>query len=193
VGPIRVLPGRLSVCRTFGDPEAKLDYRGGNPNVVQSEPDIKVFSISKKHDFIALASDGIFDKMTNEDISNCVWLSCEAAKQVDNVHHFCGLGVEGILKNSLYRQSLDNVTVVMVAFRNFQRVVCGSSSNEVEKPATNQAHQTDTRCNRESYRSNERPSHAQNPQNQSKTRKDSSNEAKENNINFMNKKSAGAQ
>ena len=24
VGPIRVLPGRLSVCRTFGDPEAKL-------------------------------------------------------------------------------------------------------------------------------------------------------------------------
>ena len=26
------------------------------------------------------------------------------------------LGVESILKNSLYRQSLDNVTVVMVAF-----------------------------------------------------------------------------
>ena len=36
VGPIRVLPGRLSVCRTFGDPEAKLEYRGGNPNVVKA-------------------------------------------------------------------------------------------------------------------------------------------------------------
>jgi len=43
VGPIRVLPGRLSVCRTFGDPEAKLDYRGGNPNVVMAIPDIHCF------------------------------------------------------------------------------------------------------------------------------------------------------
>lgn len=74
-----MLPGRLSVCRTFGDPEAKLEYRGGNPNVVMAEPEIKVFSISKHHDFIVLASDGIFDKLQNEDIGKCVWLSCEAA------------------------------------------------------------------------------------------------------------------
>lgn len=43
VGPIRVLPGRLSVCRTFGDPEAKLEFRGGNPNVVKAEPEITSF------------------------------------------------------------------------------------------------------------------------------------------------------
>ena len=43
VGPIRVLPGRLSVSRTFGDPEAKLAYRGGNMNVVKAEPEIKQF------------------------------------------------------------------------------------------------------------------------------------------------------
>jgi len=30
----------LSVCRTFGDPEAKFEFRGGNPNVVKAEPDI---------------------------------------------------------------------------------------------------------------------------------------------------------
>ncbi len=36
-----MLPGRLSVCRTFGDPEAKLEFKGGNPNVVTAEPDIK--------------------------------------------------------------------------------------------------------------------------------------------------------
>jgi protein phosphatase 2C family protein 2/3 len=40
VGPIRVLPGRLSVSRTFGDPEAKFEFRGGNPNVVVCKPDI---------------------------------------------------------------------------------------------------------------------------------------------------------
>lgn len=119
-----MLPGRLSVCRTFGDADAKLEYRGGNPNVVKAEPDIVSFPISKHHDFIVMGSDGIFDKMTDDDIGKSVWQSCYAAKeqvklgkhiQVPgltqhkqsvgelNVHQHCGLGVEGILKNSLYR------------------------------------------------------------------------------------------
>jgi len=38
--------------------------------------------------------------------------------------------VEAILKNSLYRQSLDNVTVVMVAFANFKRILCGGATKE---------------------------------------------------------------
>lgn len=63
-----MLPGRLSVCRTFGDAEAKLEYRGGNPNVVKAEPDIRAFQLGKQHDFIVLASDGIFDKMSNDEI-----------------------------------------------------------------------------------------------------------------------------
>jgi protein phosphatase 2C family protein 2/3 len=75
------LPGRLSVCRTFGDPDAKLEYRGGNPNVVKAVPEIKTFKISKDHDFIMLASDGIFDKLTDADVGRCVWVSCETAKK----------------------------------------------------------------------------------------------------------------
>lgn len=34
IGPMRVFPGRLSVSRTFGDIEAKLPSKGGNPDVV---------------------------------------------------------------------------------------------------------------------------------------------------------------
>jgi hypothetical protein len=56
VGPHRVLPGRLSVCRTFGDLEAKIEQFGGNPNVVISAPEIKSFKIAYDHDFIALGS-----------------------------------------------------------------------------------------------------------------------------------------
>lgn len=44
-GPLRVLPGRLSVSRTFGDIEAKLEKFGGNPNVVVATPEIKCFRI----------------------------------------------------------------------------------------------------------------------------------------------------
>ena len=39
IGPYRVLPGRLSVSRTVGDVEAKLEKFGGIPNVVISEPE----------------------------------------------------------------------------------------------------------------------------------------------------------
>ena len=34
LGPFRVLPGRLSVSRTFGDIEAKIDKYGGKKGVV---------------------------------------------------------------------------------------------------------------------------------------------------------------
>ena len=90
VGPIRVLPGRLSVSRTFGDPEAKFEFRGGNPNVVICKPDIYSFKINKDHDFIILGCDGIFDKLSNEDVSCCVWNSVSIDnkdfKLAQNVH-----------------------------------------------------------------------------------------------------------
>lgn len=48
--------------------------------MVKAIPDIKTFQISKQHDFIVLASDGIYDKLTDDDIGKAVWLTCEAAK-----------------------------------------------------------------------------------------------------------------
>jgi protein phosphatase 2C family protein 2/3 len=62
------MPGRLSVSRTFGDCLAKLEQYGGNPNVIISEPEIMVFDINNSTDYILLGSDGVFDKLTNEEI-----------------------------------------------------------------------------------------------------------------------------
>ena len=45
--------------------------------------------------------------------------------QVKDVHKMCGMGVEYILKNSLLRRSLDNVTVVVIGFSNFKHTVFG--------------------------------------------------------------------
>ncbi len=53
-GPERVLPGRLSVSRTFGDIEAKYPKYGGLPNVVTAEPEIKTYKIHEGCDFIVL-------------------------------------------------------------------------------------------------------------------------------------------
>ena len=73
LGPHRVLPGRLSVSRTFGDIEAKVARYGGNPNVIVAEPDIKAFKIKDEYDYILLGCDGIFDKLSNRDLIDQIW------------------------------------------------------------------------------------------------------------------------
>ncbi|CDW80413.1 serine threonine protein phosphatase [Stylonychia lemnae] len=132
VGPLRVLPGRLSVSRTFGDAEAKLLKTGGNPKVVIADPEIKSFKISNEHDFVILGCDGIFDKLNNQDTMACVWNSVNDNKTLgfaQNIHKQSGMAVEYILKNSLLRRTLDNVTVVMIAFNNFKHSVFGTGKH----------------------------------------------------------------
>lgn len=74
LGPHRVFPGRLSVCRTVGDLEAKNPMLLGNSKVVIPDPDIATFKIDPgKHDFILLGCDGIFDTLDDKESIHFVW------------------------------------------------------------------------------------------------------------------------
>ena len=129
VGPHRVFPGRLSVCRTFGDIEAKLTRLLGNPKVVIADPDISSFKIDKvKHDFLALGCDGIFDKLDDKDLVHTVWQSVipkSLAKDRNSPynHSMSGLAVDAVLKTTAVRRSADNITVVFIAFDNFYKFI----------------------------------------------------------------------
>ncbi len=68
VPPVRVLPGRLSVSRTFGDCSAKIEKYGGLPGCVIAVPEINVFTINAETDYMMIGSDGIFDHLSNEQI-----------------------------------------------------------------------------------------------------------------------------
>jgi hypothetical protein len=70
--------------------------------------------------------------MSNHDSIMCVWKAAFDNKnhpsvrgKAQDVHKMCGIGVEYIIKNSLLRRSLDNVTVVIVAFSNFKHTLFG--------------------------------------------------------------------
>lgn len=145
LGPHRVFPGRLSVCRTFGDIEAKLPKLEGNPRVVVADPDITAFKIDRnKHDFIVLGCDGIFDKLDNADTVHMPWQTCLAEENLYNYdnplhdktdlanltkeqeerrHRLAGIAVDSILKCSASRRSADNITAVAITFDNFYRVL----------------------------------------------------------------------
>ena len=64
---MRVLPGRLSVSRTFGDCMAKMEKYGGNPRCIIAEPEIFCVDNVEDLDFILIGSDGIFDRISTED------------------------------------------------------------------------------------------------------------------------------
>jgi protein phosphatase PTC2/3 len=83
-----VFPGRLSVSRTFGDIEAKRPRYGGNPNVIICDPEIRVFKLKDNFDFFLIGCDGIFERMSNKQIIDCVWDRISeqtTSKQPDNI------------------------------------------------------------------------------------------------------------
>ena len=135
LGPYRVFPGNLSVSRTIGDPAAKLAKFGGNPKVVISEPDIYCFDLEKDDiDFFILGCDGIYDNMKSKDVFKCAWMLIDSYKNYNldieknnqeennnekkiNVNIICSKIVDFILKAAMTRQSLDNVSCVIVSFK----------------------------------------------------------------------------
>ena len=139
IGPYRVIPGRLSVCRTIGDAEAKIQKFGGNPNVIISTPDIFYYDLKKENlDFFILGCDGIYDQMTNKEILDLAWMILKSNKNpehkenglngynnlnnvndLNDIHYKSGLIVDVIIKSSLARKSFDNVTCLFIGFKDF--------------------------------------------------------------------------
>ena len=117
--PWRVLPGRLSVSRTFGDVEAKNENLGGMKNVVVALPDITEMELDNDFNFIVLGCDGIFDVLSNEEILECVKIVLKEKNIKDlnntNISELCGFIADMIIKSSLAKDSYDNVSCVVVA------------------------------------------------------------------------------
>jgi len=118
-GVHRVNPGRLSVSRTFGDIQAKDERYGGNHNVLIAEPDIRVFRVLENFDFIMLACDGIYDKLSNKEVVQHAWNTLRSRS--DNFHKQCGKAADAVIKAAMSKKSMDNVTALLVAFNGFKK------------------------------------------------------------------------
>ena len=122
LGPLRVMPGSLSVSRTIGDIQAKNNKFGGLANVIIAEPDIFVYDLSKEDfDFIILGCDGIYEKLSNKELIDGIWMIINDNKDKLDIHQLSGKISDFILKAALARKSLDNVTCVFVCFKNFKK------------------------------------------------------------------------
>ena len=128
IGPLRVYPGKLSVSRTIGDFEAKDIRFGGNSNVIISIPEIKYFDINEnEHDFILIGCDGIFEKMKNKQIIDCVWNCIDKNNFVD-IHNLTGVCIEKVIEECLNKESSDNLTLIMICLKGLEKLKKGKGT-----------------------------------------------------------------
>jgi protein phosphatase 2C family protein 2/3 len=142
VGPYRVAPGRLSVCRTFGDCEAKLTRLGGTKGVVSCDPEVihEKDGVAKL-DYVLIGSDGIFDKLKNDQINELVWDVTTKHRQeaiqkgqAPSLHTISGLVADEILHAAARNRSLDNLSIVFVAFKSYRDYIESGKIETIEIP-----------------------------------------------------------
>ncbi len=121
IGPLRVSPGKLSVSRTIGDIEAKDPKFGGNPNVIISIPEIKYFDNTDKNDFILIFCDGVYEKLKNQDIIDCIWKEIKT-KKFGDIHNMAGYTIEKLIDKCMLQDSTDNLTAIMVCLKSYEKL-----------------------------------------------------------------------
>ncbi len=145
--PLRVLPGRLSVSRTFGDIDAKLTKYEGNPEVVIAVPEICSFHAGEDTDFLLVGCDGIFDRLSTIEAGRIVWETARVTQRLGrSIHEICGECAKEVMRRAMRKRSSDNLTVVLIAFEGFGRslgILPAPKSGVRSKYATQIAMRTD--------------------------------------------------
>ena len=118
---MRVSPGKLSVSRTIGDIEAKDPKFGGNPKVIISIPEIKYFDNNDKNDFILIFCDGVYEKLKNQDIIDCIWNEIKN-KKFSDIHNMAGYSIEKLINKCMQQGSTDNLTAIMICLKNYEKL-----------------------------------------------------------------------
>jgi protein phosphatase PTC2/3 len=118
----RILPIGLAVSRSFGDLDAKVSELGGLPNAIIAVPDVKVFKIHSDADFILLASDGMFDKFENTEVVESFRKAVEMSGE-EEIENKLSKGVESVMIEAMIKNSMDNITLVAIAFENFTKTL----------------------------------------------------------------------
>lgn len=71
--------------------------------------------------------------MSNKEIIQAVWSSCAPGILSDSIYKHCSRVVDIVMKNSLQKQTMDNITTIFICFNNFKRVLFDDRNYDVLK------------------------------------------------------------
>ena len=108
-----------------------MAHLGGVQGVVTCEPEVTYEQEGVNSlDYVLIGSDGVFDKLKNDTINSIVWDVTTKQRQLahsqgttPSLHTISGLVADEVLHMSAKNRSLDNLSVVFVAFRRFKEYI----------------------------------------------------------------------
>ena len=100
--------------RTIGDIKAKKKEFGGIPGTIINKPDIFIYDINTNDDFIVMGCDGIFDDLSNQEVSNAAWyiFKNESKEKNYDIHELTKDSCNLIIKYGLDLLTSDNLTCI---------------------------------------------------------------------------------
>ncbi|XP_067624509.1 protein phosphatase 1L isoform X2 [Eurosta solidaginis] len=122
--------GILATSRALGD------YPLKDKNLVIANPDILTFDLNDhKPTFLIFATDGLWDTFTNE----------EACTFIKKHLHEADFGAKALTMESYQRGSVDNITVLLVVFRNGNYRISSATTSASAPKTNNVAAATETK------------------------------------------------
>ncbi len=68
---------------------------------------------------IFFIGDGIFDHLDNDDILKMIWSFKKKGSVFEDIHALSGKLADAVIKYSMQKLSVDNVTAIFIMFQNF--------------------------------------------------------------------------
>jgi len=128
----REYPSDLAVTRSIGDIKSKKKEYGGNPGSIINKPDIYVHDINSTDDFIVMGCDGIFDDLSNQEVSDAAWyiFKNESKEKNYEIHELTQDACDIIIKYGLEKQTSDNLSCVVIGFEGLEKFLKNKSTKE---------------------------------------------------------------
>lgn len=119
LGTIAKDPVALAVSRSFGDREFKIPAP-----LLTAKPDVEVLHLTPAHKGIMLSCDGVFDVMTNDEVTAIM------GKNINKPRATCG----AVVNEAFTRGSEDNLTAICVFFEYPDERAAGEDGGDAGTP-----------------------------------------------------------
>ena len=128
----REYPSNLAVMRAIGDIKAKKKEYGGNPGTIINKPDVYIFDINPSNDFIVMGCDGIFDDLSNQEVSDAVWyiFKNELKEKNYDIHGLTQDACDLIIKYALEKQTSDNLSCIVIGLEGLEKYLRNKINKE---------------------------------------------------------------
>ena len=130
-GKEKIVPGNLKITRGIGFANLKFIEGENIENGILGIPQIKQIEIDENCDFLVILSGGVLSNCHSKEIIDAIYKVIKKQKRLhlNSVSELAGACVDMVLKTSLVKGTLENVSCIFIGFKNFNTLFRSSNSS----------------------------------------------------------------